>query len=215
MQWVYDPAASRADPRPGVEGNTRLTASTGLVLTVLLLIEGFTILDVRGYLTLHTILGLALIGPVALKSASTIYRFGQYYRGRQAYLDRGPPPLLLRLIGPLVVASSVAVIGTGIALLGAHGRSDTWLTLHQASFIVWLVLTGVHFLAHIYQAVRASARDLRGGPTGLGVRGRYLRLLAVVTSLAVGLALAAVFTPNASYWQLRDHGGRTGISQRP
>ena len=49
-----DRHAPATDDSPGVEGNSRLTASTGIVLTVLLLIEGFTILDVRGYISLHT-----------------------------------------------------------------------------------------------------------------------------------------------------------------
>ena len=80
---VIPSGAPAADDAPGVEGNSRLTASTGLVLTVLLLIEGFTILDVRGYITLHTIIGLALIGPVALKCGTTIYRFVRYYTGNE------------------------------------------------------------------------------------------------------------------------------------
>src|ERR1700759_243162 len=91
------------DDAPGVEGNSRLTASTGLVLTVLLLIEGFTILDVRGYISLHTIIGLALIGPLTVKSATTMYRFARYYSGKREYVDRGAPPLILRIIGPFVV----------------------------------------------------------------------------------------------------------------
>ena len=74
------------DADPGVEGNRRLTASTGIVLTVLLLVEGFTILDVRGYITLHTVIGLILIGPIALKSATTVYRMASYYRGQLPYV---------------------------------------------------------------------------------------------------------------------------------
>ena len=36
-------------------GNARLTETTGMLLTLLLLVEGFTSLDVRGYITLHTV----------------------------------------------------------------------------------------------------------------------------------------------------------------
>ena len=198
---VLPTVATESDDTAGVEGNTRLTASTGIVLTVLLLIEGFTILDVRGYISLHTIIGLALIGPLALKSATTTYRFVKYYTGHRDYVKRGAPPLVLRLIGPFVVLSSVAVIGTGVALLVTHGASDTWLTLHQASFIVWVCLTGVHFLAHIYEAVIVG-RDFRARRDDPAAHGRTARVGVLVASLAVGFVLAAIFTPSASSWQM-------------
>lgn len=187
----------------GVEGNARLTAMTGLVLTVLLLVEGFTILDVRGFISLHTIIGLAVIGPLALKCVTTVYRFVRYYTGHRSYVDRGAPPVLLRLIGPLVVLSSLAVIGTGIALLVTRGASDTWLTLHQASFIVWLCLTGVHFLGHIYETLVISRRDLRFRAGDQAARGRTVRLLVLVASLVVGFGLAAALTPSPSSWKTR------------
>lgn len=195
--------APASDDATGVEGNSRLTASTGIVLTVLLLVEGFTILDVRGYITLHTAIGLALIGPLVLKSATTFYRFVRYYTGHRDYVERGAPPLLLRLIGPLVVLSSLAVIGTGIALLVTHGESDTWLTLHQASFIVWIIVTGLHFLGHIYEALVVSARDVRLRHTDDAARGRVVRLGAVVVALVIGFGVAAAFTPSASSWHMR------------
>jgi hypothetical protein len=211
-RFVLDRQDDASATEPGVEGNTRLTASTGVVLAVMLLIEGWTILDVRGYITLHTFLGLMLIGPIALKSATTLYRFGRYYTGKAEYVRRGAPPIVMRAIGPFVVLSSLAVLGTGIALLVEHGQSDTWLTLHQASFIVWVALTGVHFLAHIYGAIRATSRDLRAGGVDPATRRRTTRLLAVAASLALGIALAAAFTPSASSWQLHhgDHGQRQG-----
>lgn len=196
-------AGPAAKDARGVEGNSRLTASTGIVLTALLLIEGFTILDVRGYISLHTIIGLALIGPLALKTATTLYRFVRYYTHHPAYVDRGAPPLPLRIIGPLVILSSVAVIGTGIALLVTHGANSTWLTLHQASFIVWICVTGLHFLGHIYQAALATSRDVRARRNDPAARGRTLRLTAVLASLVVGFVLAAVFTPPASSWQMQ------------
>ena len=52
---------------------------------------------------------MLLIPPVALKLASTGYRFWHYYRGSPAYVLRGPPHLLLRLLAPLVVVSTLAV----------------------------------------------------------------------------------------------------------
>jgi hypothetical protein len=181
----------------GVEGNSRLTATTGVLLALLLSVEGFTILNVRGYLTLHTALGLTLIGPVMLKCASTIWRFAHYYRGDAAYVAKGPPNIVLRLLGPLVVLSTLAVLGTGITLLVQHGRGGTWVTLHQASFIVWISVTGLHFLGHLGEAVVGTAREVRRTS-----RGTAVRWVLVAGSLGIGIGLALVFTPSASYWKL-------------
>jgi vacuolar iron transporter family protein len=63
-------------------------------------------------LTLHFFVGLLLIGPVILKVASTGYRIARYYAGSAPYVRRGPPALYLRLLGPLVIGTSVAVLGT-------------------------------------------------------------------------------------------------------
>jgi hypothetical protein len=98
---VLEPETQPAGRHAGVEANARLTATTGTLLALLLLIEGFTVLDVRGYITLHTALGLILIGPVLLKTVSTTYRFFCYYTGRPAYVAKGPPHIVLRLIGQL------------------------------------------------------------------------------------------------------------------
>jgi hypothetical protein len=201
---VLDPDIG-PDAAAGVEGNSRLTSTTGMLLTILLLVEGFTILDVRGYITLHVALGLILIGPVTLKCATTFYRFVRYYRGDRAYVRKGPPNIVLRLLGPLVVLSTLAVLGTGIALLLDHGRGGTWLTLHQASFIVWISVTGLHFLGHLSEATVGTARELRRARRDPARRGTAARWAVLVASLVVGVGLAAAFTPSASSWQLHRH----------
>jgi len=85
----YPAAQHRRDTTGGAEGNERLTALTGLVLLVLFAAEGVTILSVRGLLTLHFFLGMLLIGPVALKACSTIYRFVRYYAGGRRVSAQG------------------------------------------------------------------------------------------------------------------------------
>ena len=64
---------------PSPDGNERLTSSTGLVLLVLLAVETLTTLALRTYLNVHLFLGLLLLPPVALKLASTGWRFARYY----------------------------------------------------------------------------------------------------------------------------------------
>ena len=89
---------------------------TGAVLLVLLAVEGFTILRVGRLLTLHFFLGMLLLGPVALKAGSVIYRFVRYYTGSAPYRRKGPPALLLRLLGPVIMLLTACVFGSGVML---------------------------------------------------------------------------------------------------
>jgi hypothetical protein len=143
-------------------GNERLTATTATVLLVLLAVEGFTILSIRQLLSLHIVVGLMLIPPVALKLASTGYRFLRYYTRDPAYVAKGPPHIAMRLLAPLLVVSTLTVLGSGVALLAlgpAHHR-DLLLGLHKASFLVWFVVTSVHVLVYVQRLPRAVlARD--------------------------------------------------------
>jgi hypothetical protein len=69
----------------GTDGNEQLTAITGAVLLIALAVLGVTIIRIGQLLWLHLFLGLLLIGPVALKLASTGYRFARYYLATAAY----------------------------------------------------------------------------------------------------------------------------------
>jgi hypothetical protein len=184
----------------GVEGNTRLTAVNGLVLTALLFVEGVTVLSVRGLLTLHVFVGLMLIPPVLLKIASTTYRFSQYYLGRPHYVRRGPPAIVLRLLGPLVVILTVALLGTGTALVIAPQRGFL-LFAHKASFVLWFGAMTIHVIGHAIEALSASAAELRPGKADPAARRRSVRLSAIVAALILGVGVAAAFTPSAvSTW---------------
>lgn len=194
---------TEAPPVDGVEGNSRLTSVNGMVLLVLLAVEGFTILGVRQMITLHIYLGILLVGPVLLKCASTIYRFIRYYSGTSTYVLRGAPPALLRVLGPIVIASSVAVLGTGIALIftGPDHR-DPWLTLHKASFVIWFAAMAVHVLGHVLEAARTTVREVRQ-TSGRDVRRRRLRTLALVLAMVAGVGLATGLMPSAHSWTSR------------
>jgi hypothetical protein len=182
----------------GVEGNSRLTAANGMLLLVMLAVEGVTVLDVRGMLTLHIFLGIMLIPPVLLKSATTFYRFARYYRGNEPYVRKGPPHIILRVLGPLVVVSSLALLGTGVGLLAqSPDENSALLTLHQASFIGWVSVMTVHVLGHVIEAARFSWADVR---SRRAPRGRPLRVLTVVVVLFAGVGLAAALLPSAHPW---------------
>lgn len=185
----------------GVSGNARLTAVTGLLLIGLLFVEGITILEIRGLITLHVFIGLVLIGPVLLKCASTIYRFSRYYAGSPPYVRKGPPPLLLRVLGPLVILSTLTVVGTGAGLLAVTPEHAGLLLLaHKAGFVAWFALMALHVLGHLREAAVDSLQELRPRGTSAGSQGRPLRAAAIVASLMLGVAVAAGFTPTATAW---------------
>jgi integral membrane sensor domain MASE1 len=73
----------------GIDGNERLTAVAGVLLLVLFAVIGVTIIRIGQLPWLHLFLGLLLIGPVALKLASTGYRFARYYLATAAYRLNG------------------------------------------------------------------------------------------------------------------------------
>jgi hypothetical protein len=93
------------------EGNERLTAMTGAVLLVLFAVEVFTTLMMGSLLDLHFFLGMVLVGPVCLKIGSTVWRFIRYYTGSQPYVRKGPPRPLQRVLGPVLILTSVGVLG--------------------------------------------------------------------------------------------------------
>lgn len=121
------PQHRKPAPGAGVEGNEKLTAMTGALLLVGLAIEGFTILSVHQLLFWHFLIGLLLIGPVVLKIGSTMYRFVRYYTRSEPYVRKGPPAPVLRVLGPLVIASGAASLaaGVGVAAVTMHS-SRSW-----------------------------------------------------------------------------------------
>ena len=192
----------RRDTTGGAEGNERLTALTGMVLLVLFAAEGVTILSVRRLLTLHFFIGMLLIGPVVLKICSTIYRFARYYTGAADYRQKGPPAPLLRLLGPVVLLTSVSVIGTGV-MLALVGPSGTWLFLHKASFVLWFGAMTVHVLAYVWRLPRLASGDLasRAGRRASEVlAGRAARWLLLTASVLTGLLLAVLTVHRAGAW---------------
>jgi hypothetical protein len=199
----------------GTDGNEQLTAMTGVVLLILLAALGVTILRIGQLIWLHLFLGLALIGPIVAKLASTGYRFVRYYTGDLAYRGKGPPRALMRAIAPLVVASTLVVFVTGILLLldGPSGR-DSWLLAHKVSFFVWLGATALHVLGHLAElphslratnrrrrlspvATRAPDTDGRRSPLATGEPARWIALAGAV---AAGLILALVLIPEFASW---------------
>ncbi|HEX2856398.1 MAG TPA: hypothetical protein VHO26_02810 [Propionibacteriaceae bacterium] len=190
----------------GPRGNAHLTAWTGLVLFVLFAAEGITLLSVRGLLSWHVAIGAILIPVALLKTASTGWRIVRYYTGKATYVTAGPPPLLLRLLGPLVIIATLAVLGSGVMLIvvGPTSQGGIWLGLHKASFIVWFAVTAAHVLTRLLPAL-LTVRDARADVRVPGWLGRGF---ALVASVAVGVVLALVLVRADGAWaSLAGHDG--------
>ena len=171
-----------------VTANERLTALTGGLLLLLLALMGVTVLSVRRWLPEHFLLGFLLIPPLALKMASTGYRFVRYYAGDPQYRRAGPPELLMRLTAPIVVISTLAIFATGIDLwLFGLRFGSIWVEAHKLSFYIWLPAAAVHVLGHLSRTGQAAGEELSDSRSRTALTRRSL----VVGSLVAGVVLAA------------------------
>jgi hypothetical protein len=183
-----------------VEANARLTGSTAAVLFVLLAAEGLTIVRVRSLLSPHVFIGMLLVPPVVLKIGSTSYRFIRYYLGSPSYRRKGPPPPVLRLLGPFVVALTLVVFASGIALLLVRpSLRPTFLFLHRASFVLWFGAMTIHVVGHLVDTASLAPRDWMRR-TRRDVAGAGARQWALVSSVAVGALLGFLLLGQVHPW---------------
>jgi hypothetical protein len=186
----------------GTTGNERLTAATGAALIALLAIIGVTIIRLRPLLSVHLFVGMVLIGPVLLKLLSTGYRFIRYYTHNRTYVSKGPPAAPMRMIAPIVVITTVIVLGSGVALLFAGPQSrSTLLPIHKISFFVWVAFTALHVLGHLAEMPRALKADYgRAAQPGGEIPGRSGRVLSLAGALVAGAVLAILVIPEFGPW---------------
>jgi hypothetical protein len=218
---IHDaPPSGEPERSGGAAGNERLTVMTGAVLLLLLAAEGLTILSIGRLLTLHFFLGMLLLGPIALKAGSVMYRFFRYYTGSAPYRRKGPPALLLRLLGPVLITLTACVFGSGVmlAIVGPAGRQP-WTMYHKAAFILWFAAMAIHVLAYAPRLPRllfAEARGVAlphdgawesaasGRPITQAARllgGRGIRLSLLIASLVAGLVIALLTVHLAGAWE--------------
>lgn len=201
-----DPVLERTG---GPAGNARLTAWTGIVLLVLFAAEGLTLLDMHGLITWHVALGAVLIPPTVLKVASTGWRMASYYAASRPYRAAGPPPILLRTLGPLVVVSTALLLATGVVLVllgerrshttlvGVGGLQIDWIWLHQASFVVWFAAMTLHVLLRVPPGLRI-VRDAVRRPRA--VPGLTMRLASLLAAAALGATCAVLLVAADTSW---------------
>jgi hypothetical protein len=190
----------RREVASGAEGNARLTALTGTFLLAGFAAEGVTLLALHRLLTLHFFLGMLLFGPVVLKIGSTGYRFLRYYTGAGPYVRKGPPAPLMRALGPLVITTSLTVLGTGVMLAVTGPQPGPWLLLHKASFVLWFGVMTIHVLAYAGRVPRILLGATAPGHGRPIVPGNAARWLLVGSSLAAGLLIALLTIHLVTPW---------------
>jgi hypothetical protein len=187
--WTGLRVEHRPSVDPGVEANARLIGYASLVLLIPLAAEVAT--GIHPGLLAHAMIGFLLLPPVLLKLGGVGYRFLRDYAGDPRYLEAGPPPLVLRLIGPALVLLTVALLATGIELwLVGYRFGSQWLTWHKVAFVLWFLAITVHVAAYWRRAPELAVADWRRRTGGAGGR-RSL----VVASLLVGAALVLAMLP--------------------
>ena len=148
----------------GVQANARLTGMTALVLFLLLAAEGYTIVRVGAHLTLHVVIGMILVAGLVEDRFYELALCALLPRvtGVQA---QGAAARLLRLLGPVVVVLTLAVLGSGIALLlGPSSMRQELLLVHKATFILWFGALAIHVLGHFVETMQLRPKISIGGP---------------------------------------------------
>jgi hypothetical protein len=183
------------------DGNERLTADVGVVLIVLTVVELATVLfGLQQFLSLHVFVGFVLIPPVLMKLASTGWRFTRYYMRSEAYRLRGAPQLIMRLLAPMLVAATVVLFASGVAMGITHGRSlHLARQLHGPASVVWMILVGVHVLVYLRRALVGAKEDLDPSSRA-AVRGARARTLLVVAAILAGVIAGAATLPVRQHW---------------
>jgi hypothetical protein len=183
------------------DGNERLTAIAGLTLIVLSGVEYLTLLlGLQRFLSWHVFVGFVLLPPIALKLASTGWRFMRYYTRNVDYREKGAPQIVMRLLAPLLVGFTILLFGSGVAMGLVHGQALTLARrVHGPAAFCWTLLIGAHVLVYLRRALWSTREDLvpRTRRAAAGAAGRMLALGAAV---AAGVLLGMATLPAQHHW---------------
>ena len=198
MEFSEPPKMRRQVRGGGVEGNGRLTAMLAVLLLLLLFLVGLTVPIANAQTRLHVFLGVLVMPPVLFKIGSTTWRFLRYYSGNFPYRRKGPPALLLRLLGPVLVVLTLVMLfsGVGLVIWAPTAWRTSLVQIHRLSFILWFAAMTVHVLGHLKDTVTYAPRDL-ARRTRRQVRGVGPRAWATLASLVLGVVCAIAVLPYA------------------
>lgn len=208
LQRVFDTVFTETVPAEELSSSrrvravARLLALLGSVLFIGLAIEGVTVVFIGQMISIHVVLGMILLPIMAYKIIIATYRFAMYYLGAPDFKHAGPPELLLRVIGPLLVITTVVLMASGIILVYARPDTPTaafWLNIHRDDFVAWFALMVFHVLAYVRRAVGTSGYDLRYTRYH-SLIGRQGRLISIILAIVIGVLLAWAVFPAVAHW---------------
>ncbi|KJE75730.1 hypothetical protein [Ferrimicrobium acidiphilum] len=208
LQRVFDTVFTETVPAEGLSSSrrvravARLLALLGSILFIGLAIEGVTIVFIGQLIAVHVVLGMILLPIMAYKIIVASYRFAMYYLGASDFKHAGPPELVLRVIGPLLILTTVILMASGIILVYAKPNTPTaalWLNIHRDDFVAWFALMALHVLAYVRRAVGTSSYDLRYTRYH-SLIGRQGRLISIVLATVIGVLLAWAIFPAVAHW---------------
>ena len=187
----------------GSRGNEILTSVNAVVLIALIGAQLVTVLALESMIRVHLFVGVVLLGPVALKLATTGYRFVRYYAGARDYRQKGPPPIVLRAIAPLFVAATIGLFASGVALLIAGDGEGGVRGIHVASFWIWIGCLVVHVAFNAREVVR-NVRGEWFSRARARIVGTELRAALVLSSILGGLLVAVALVSKITGYELGD-----------
>ena len=107
----------------------------------------------------------------------------------------------------------MALLATGVITLAVGpNHSDTWRTLHQASFIAWIGLMTIHVIGHALETWHLTSAEVRAAPP---IPRRATRMALVGGSLVVGLALGIASLNWTRAWDQRRRHDRGAAPAAP
>ncbi len=187
----------------GPAGNARLTATLGLIVLVGFLGQLLTLIDVKAVVAWHIAIGSGLIVVVVAKVVTTSYKIVRYYTGNPMYRREGPPPIVLRILGPILVLAGLVALATGLALvlmgsqagtaplISGFGRPLTFISIHNGAVWVWGVALAIHVLGRLVPMI-LRLRVPFGAIPGTVWRVGFLILVVIGVVAAVTWALGHV-----------------------
>jgi hypothetical protein len=205
-------------PTEGVAGNTRLTSLAGVVLLALITLQVvsalfFALLTYNVSLPVgplydvvrpvHFFVGFMLMPLIAIKLASTGYRFGRYYTRKQAYRDAGAPPPVPRLIAPVLIGSAIILVASGVEMWSYQNQFGLpWTAIHNVAAFTFVSVVIIHIALHVRDAHRDAAADLAGVPAPSQSAAAAAPAGAITRRALIGggIAFGAVLGAGASSW---------------
>lgn len=220
VEKYVDEAVGRHVPkqRGGPLANFQLTATLGLILLALIVVQLWTITDLHRLMDWHAVVGTIITVPLLAKTISTGYKMASYYLHRDHYVQEGPPLTLFRILSPLLLLVFWIIIASGLLMLldgeNRHVFGIALHTWHTTGFVLLLVILAAHLAGRLGPALRGAWGFIRsvspagnssagdaGGRAAAGERDRSKRSFGRLRAgVALVLLVVVVAGTGASIW---------------